>query len=93
MTGVSGQWPVASGRKTAGGRSIALPSPLSSLPSPRSGITLLEVLVSLGVLSFGLLMVVALIPLGAISLRDAVQADRTGAAAGPRFATSKRGDC
>jgi type II secretory pathway pseudopilin PulG len=45
----------------------------------RRGITLLEVLVSLGVLSVGLLGVAALIPLGGLLMRDAVKSDRTGA--------------
>ena len=44
-----------------------------------SGITLLEVLVSLFVLSVGLLGVVSLVPLGALLMRDAVKADSTGA--------------
>ena len=59
----------------------------------RSGITLLEVLVSIFILSVGLLGVAMLVPLGAILLRDAVKSDTTGAAAAPPCATSKCGEC
>jgi hypothetical protein len=63
----------------------ALDSRLSTLSSQlstrrsRRGITLLEVLVSIGILSVGLFGVAALVPLGAMLLRDAVASDRTGA--------------
>jgi len=78
-------------RKAEGGRRMAtdcpLPTahcPLSTIhyplsTSPRRGLSLLEVLISMAILSVGLLGMAALIPLGALSLRDAAKSDRTGA--------------
>ena len=45
----------------------------------RAGVTLLEVLISMGVLSIGLLGVVALIPMGRFAVVEAGKADRSGA--------------
>ena len=44
-----------------------------------TGLSLLEVLVSMGILSVGLLFVAALIPIGALSVRETIKSDRTGA--------------
>ena len=52
--------------------------PFSPRPS-RSGISLIEVLISIFVLSIGLLGVAALIPLGQLSLWETAKADRSGA--------------
>jgi prepilin-type N-terminal cleavage/methylation domain-containing protein len=51
---------------------------LTAAPSPRRGLTLLEVLVSMGVLSLGLLGVAALIPIGKMAMTETNKADRTG---------------
>jgi hypothetical protein len=58
--------------------------PLSTLHSPlsalsRRGISLLEVLIAIGVLSIGLLSVTALIPIGKLAMRETNKSDRTGA--------------
>ena len=45
----------------------------------RRGISLMEVLISVFILSIGLLGVAAMIPLGALSLRDTAKSDYTGA--------------
>jgi hypothetical protein len=64
----SGQWPVASAS-----------NPQSPIPNPsRRGFTLLEVLVSMGVLMLGLLGVAALIPIGKVAMSETNKADRTG---------------
>ena len=65
------------------------PSPLSPLPSPlspslspsrtrRRGISLLEVLAAIGVLSVGLLGLAALLPIGIFTIGEATKADRAG---------------
>ncbi|MCC6123929.1 MAG: hypothetical protein IT426_03125 [Pirellulales bacterium] len=56
-------------------------SPLSPLPSPliRRGVSLLEVLISIGVLTVGLLGVLAIIPLGQMTIAESVKAERAGA--------------
>ncbi|NLF09465.1 MAG: hypothetical protein GX594_16010 [Pirellulaceae bacterium] len=55
--------------------------PLPPLPSPlsRNGLSLLEVLVSVFIISMGLLGVAALIPLGKLAISQTNIADRTGA--------------
>jgi prepilin-type N-terminal cleavage/methylation domain-containing protein len=63
-------------RKAEGGRT--LPSPLSPPPSSRRGLTLLEVLVSMGILTIGLLAVASLIPIGKLAMTETNKADRTG---------------
>ena len=84
MKVVSGQWLVA--RKTAssracrgvGGRrshSLSTRHP----PLARRGITLLEVLISIFILSIGLLGVASLIPAGKLMLIETNKSDRTGA--------------
>ena len=55
------------------------PSSFILHPSPRRGISLLEVLVSIFILSVGLLGVAALIPIGKLSLVETNISDRTGA--------------
>ncbi len=45
----------------------------------RRGVSLMEVLISIGILSVGLLGVAAIIPLGALSLRETAKSDYTGA--------------
>ncbi len=57
---------------------ISRPSPLAPRPSAR-GVTLMEVLISIGVLSIGLLGVAAMIPLGGITIQETAKADRAGA--------------
>ena len=52
----------------------------------RSGITLLEVLISLGILSVGLASVVALVPAGGDQAKKALIDDRRGALAANAFA-------
>jgi type II secretory pathway pseudopilin PulG len=65
----SGQWSVAS-----------VSNPQSPIPNPHPrGFTLLEVLVSIGVLMLGLLGVAALIPIGKVAVSETNKADRTGA--------------
>ena len=65
------------------------PSPLSPLPSPlspslspsrtrRRGISLLEVLAAIGVLSVGLLGLAALLPIGIFTIGEATKANRAG---------------
>jgi hypothetical protein len=59
-----------------------LPSPLSPLPSPLappSGISLMEVLISIGLVLGGLMIVAMTIPIGKLSLVETNKADRTGA--------------
>jgi hypothetical protein len=69
----SGQWEV-------GNREILIPNPQSLIPSSRRrALTLIEVIVSLGVLTVGLLSIAALIPMGRIALRETNKSDRTGA--------------
>ena len=54
--------------------------PSSFIPRPsRAGLSLMEVLLSIFVLSIGLLGVAAIIPLGQISLWETAKADRSGA--------------
>jgi prepilin-type N-terminal cleavage/methylation domain-containing protein len=47
-------------------------------PSPRRGLSLLEVLVSMGILTVGLLAVASLIPIGKFAMVETNKADRTG---------------
>ena len=46
--------------------------------SPRRGLSLLEVLVSIGILTLGLLGVAMLIPIGKFAMTEVEKADRTG---------------
>ena len=60
---------------------LALPFPLSPLlpfSPPRRGVSLLEVLAAIGVLSIGLLGLAALLPIGRYTLGEATKADRAG---------------
>lgn len=50
----------------------------AALPTNRAGITLMEVLISIGILSVGLASVIALIPAGGNEARRALIADRRG---------------
>jgi hypothetical protein len=81
----SGVWSVA---KAEGGRRKAetsrLPdqrkSPFPLPPSPlRHGLSLLEILISIGVLSVGLLSVIMIVPLGQMTLAEANKANHAGA--------------
>jgi hypothetical protein len=54
-------------------------SPQSAIPSSRSGVSLMEILISIGILSIGLLGIATLIPLGKMSMRETEKSDRTGA--------------
>jgi hypothetical protein len=56
-----------------------LPSTIYHLPPSRRGISLMEVLISIFVLSIGLLGVAAIIPLGQLALWETAKADRSGA--------------
>jgi hypothetical protein len=72
---VSGQWLVASE-----GRSRNISSAFRLPPSPlRKGVSLLEVLISIGVLSVGLLSILMIIPLGQMTIAESIKADRAGA--------------
>ena len=68
----SGQWPVV--------RKSKISNPQSLIPNPsRSGISLIEVLFSIGVLTVGLFGIAMLIPLGKLALMETEKSDRTGA--------------
>ena len=56
-------------------------APRSPLPAPRSGISLTEVLISMGILTVGLLGVAALFPVGGFYMQKAEIADRGSAIA------------
>ena len=83
---VSGQWSVVSGQSNP---LSTLHSPLATghwplatlapSPAPHSGISLMEVLISIGILSIGLLGVAALIPIGKLAMIETNKSDRTGA--------------
>lgn len=62
---------------TATGRAMTIPRTLPC--HPRQGITLLEVLISLGILSVGLASVVALVPAGGDQAKKSIIDDRRGA--------------
>jgi hypothetical protein len=66
------QLPVASEGR---GASVSLPPAPCPLPSGRSGISLLEVLFAMGVMSVGILSVVLLIPVGVYELAEAQKLD------------------
>jgi|GEM_PF-2399351 hypothetical protein len=70
-SGKSGQWAV-------GGGQCIHPSSFILHPS-RHGISLMEVLISIFVLSIGLLGLAAIIPLGQMALWETAKADRSGA--------------
>jgi hypothetical protein len=74
-------------------RPVSVSNPQSPIPHPfRRGFTLLEVLVSMGVLMIGLLGVAALIPIGKLAMIETNKSDRTGACgrAGLRDVKSRR---
>ena len=77
----SGEWRVGSsdvrGQRAEG--SFPLPTPHSPLSTLRRGVTLLEVLISIGVVAVGLLGVAALIPIGAFAVNETAKADRSAA--------------
>jgi len=57
-----------------------LPNPQSLIPNPsRRGISLMEVLISVFILSIGLLGVAAMIPIGKLAMIETSKSDRTGA--------------
>lgn len=58
---------------------LLAPSPATGCVRGRRGITLLEVLISIGVVSVGLLGVAALIPLGSLAVNETAKADRSAA--------------
>ena len=58
-------------------RPYRLPAPRSLLRAHR-GLTLIEVLASIGVLTIGLLSLAALLPVGQVTLFEAIKADRAG---------------
>jgi prepilin-type N-terminal cleavage/methylation domain-containing protein len=90
---VSGQWSVVSGTWALGFGSWVFaktkdqrpktaaihPSSFILHTSPRRGVSLLEVLISIFVLAVGLLGVLAIIPLGQMTIAESVKADRAGA--------------
>ncbi len=84
-SGISGQWAVGGGQCIHPSSFIPHPSSFNAHPSSfihrrsRRGITLMEVLISIFVLSIGLLGVAALIPLGQLALWETAKADRCGA--------------
>ena len=55
-----------------------VPRPFSLSSHPRRGVSLLEVLASIGVLSIGLLGLAALLPIGRYTISEAVKGDRAG---------------
>ena len=57
-----------------------IPHPSSFIPHPssRSGLSLIEVLASIGVLTIGLLSLAALLPVGQVTIFEAIKADRAG---------------
>jgi hypothetical protein len=60
-------------------RYSALPTPHSPLPTrARSGISLIEVLASIGVISIGLLGLASLLPVGLVTIFEATKSDRAG---------------
>jgi hypothetical protein len=65
--------------RSVGRRSDIHPSSFITHHFRRSGISLMEVLISIFILSVGLLGVASLIPLGKIALRETEKSDRTGA--------------
>ena len=70
--------------------------PSSFIPHPssfRSGITLLEVLISVFVLSVGLMGMAALLPVGRYAIVETGKADRAGTAAGPHCTRSRSAAC
>jgi prepilin-type N-terminal cleavage/methylation domain-containing protein len=77
-SGISGQWAVGGEQCILSSSFIPHPSSFKSHPS-RRGLSLMEVLISIFVLSIGLLGVAALIPLGQMALWETAKADRSGA--------------
>ncbi len=63
------------------GNEPPLPAPRSPLAAPRLGITLTEVLISMGILTLGLLGVAALFPVGGFYMQKAEISDRGSAIA------------
>jgi hypothetical protein len=68
--------PRASARSTGFSRNPAPPK--GGTTSARRGLTLIEVLASIGVLTIGLLSLAALLPVGQVTLFEAIKADRAG---------------
>jgi hypothetical protein len=67
-------------------------APLNQLIASSSGISLAEVLVAIFVMGIGLLALLALFPLGALTMAEAIKDDRAGAIAGEAMAFSQRGE-
>ena len=67
---------------------LFIPSPqtLASSPSPRHGVTLTEVLISIGILAVGLLGAAAMFPVGSYFMQKGEVADRGAAIAQAAFA-------
>ena len=61
--------------------------------SPRRGLSLLEVLVSIFILTLGILGVATLIPIGKVAMVETNKSDRTGAMAAPKSAMSRSEEC
>lgn len=74
----SRKWPVGRGPCKAATGCIH-PSSFSLHPSFRHGISLLEVLISIGVLAVGLLSILMVIPLGQMTITESIKNDRTSA--------------
>ena len=64
----------------------------STLRSSQAGVTLLEVLVAIFVMGIGLMSLLALFPVGALEMAQAIQDDRTAAIAAEASAFSKAGE-
>ncbi len=76
----SRSWLQASGFMRAFSSAFHFPLRTAHRPPPTSsrGISLLEVLASIGVLSIGLFGLAALLPIGRYTINEAIKADRTG---------------
>ena len=69
----------AEGRGQMSEDRVLLARPLAADASVRRGITLLEVLISIGVVAVGLLGVASLIPIGSFAVNETAKADRSAA--------------
>ena len=75
-SGRVGEW--ESGRRGEVRISPSLPRALSPSRHPRSGLSLIEVLASIGIISIGLLGLASLLPVGLVTIFQATKADRAG---------------